>query len=91
MPPRILSQNRIDEVRLEDRIQRPNQRLIADKEIARAAGRTDAAAIFCVADQFAAVSCVLDHIAKRQTIVGVDLMVDSSQTHSRCSPSSTLN
>jgi len=71
-----LPQNSVDEVGLQHGIYGAHQRLIANKKIARAAGVTDAAAIFRIADQLPHVSSVLYHVANRQTIIGVDLVVE---------------
>ena len=80
MPPRILSENRVDQIRPKHGIQRTHHRLITNEEIARAARRTNSTAIFGVADQFSIVPRIFHHVAQRQAIVGIDLMVEAGKT-----------
>src|SRR5262249_55901502 len=59
--------------------QRADQRLIIDEEIAPAARRTNAAAVFSVTDQLIRVARVLDVVSRREAIVLRQLMIESGE------------
>ena len=76
MPAGILRDDGVHEVRRDYRIQGCEDGLIANEKIASAARDTDAAAIECLADEFAGVARILNVVAKGQPIVGVELMIE---------------